>query len=105
MDLCDNVTYDAVTVTVQTVGVNNGQRQKYRDVKIYPNPAREQVTLEVSEKDNREVVITDFLGRLSYKASFSGKMLLPLYGWQRGVYSVQVTTAEGYRSIQKLLIQ
>ena len=74
-------------------------------IKIYPNPATEQVTIEVEQKGNYGITITDVVGRLIYKSSFIGTTKIAVNEWPRGMYSVQVTGEDGYRSVQKLVVQ
>jgi type IX secretion system substrate protein len=74
-------------------------------VKIYPNPATEQVTIESQQKGNYEAIVTDVLGTLIYKAHFVDKIKISVNSWQTGMYYVRITNDQGYRSVQKLIVQ
>jgi type IX secretion system substrate protein len=74
-------------------------------VKIYPNPATEQVTIESQQKGNYEAIVTDVLGTLIYKANFVDKIKISVNSWQTGMYCVQITNDQGYRGVQKLIVQ
>ena len=76
-----------------------------KEIKIYPNPANEHVVIEAQQKSNYTIIITDVVGRLIYKSSFIGTTKIAVNEWPRGMYSVQVTGEDGYRSVQKLVVQ
>jgi len=74
-------------------------------VKIYPNPADNIVTIETLLKDNYNVLITDVPGRTIYRANLTDNRQIDVNGWQAGMYYVQVSSADGYRNVQKLIVR
>ncbi|MFI5195467.1 MAG: T9SS type A sorting domain-containing protein [Chitinophagales bacterium] len=88
--------------------VNNIEKQK-GNVVMFPNPADELLTIEVTnEQYEYNLIINDLLGR----EIFAGKIPLNkkgitinVSGWAKGVYYVQVVSDGGYRITEKILIQ
>ena len=74
-------------------------------ISIYPNPAVEKVNIESNFKGRCAIIITDVLGRSIYKDSFTNKIQIPVANWQPGVYYVQVMSENGYKEVQKLIVQ
>lgn len=75
--------------------------------KLFPNPARQQVTLQIPD-DNRskyQITITDASGRKMYKNSFYSKITIPTKSWQPGLYLVRLQDSQGRTSTQKLYVQ
>ncbi len=90
-------------VTTHPVGASNIISQQI-SITIYPNPTNEEVNLETNPKGNYTVIITDVLGRPIYKDNFTGKLIIPAH-WQPGVYYVKVISENGYKEVQKLIVQ
>ncbi len=64
-------------------------------LKVFPNPAKDFVTL-ISETVFREVIITDMSGRILRKTTVGGsKVTLPVDTLKEGYYILQVKTSEG----------
>ena len=61
----------------------------------------------ITAKNNNTytLVITDVLGRSVYKGNFISRVQLPLDNWQTGFYYVQVVSEDGYKEVQKLIVQ
>ena len=95
--------YRVRLVTKHPVAINNIVSQE-QIVTVFPNPANQAVTIEAYPKSNYSIIITDVLGRLIYKDSFTDKIQIPVH-WQPGVYSVQVISENGYKEVQKLIVQ
>jgi sugar lactone lactonase YvrE len=69
---------------------------------LYPNPARDAVTVEGAEGD--EVVIYDMVGRQFDKLTMTGhKETVNISGLQPGVYVVQVINEDGEKKIFKVV--
>ena len=96
--------YRVRLVTLHPVGIYNITDNGV-EINIYPNPANEEVTVASVIKGNNELIITDVLGRLIYKDSFTDKIQIPVAYWQAGVYYVQVVSENGYKNVQKLIVQ
>ena len=100
-DVCSNRVRLVVTYPV---GIKDIIKHEF-DFTLYPNPANQVVTIEAYLKSNYAVTIIDVLGRLIYKDSFTDKIQIPVANWQPGVYSVQVISENGYKNVQKLIVQ
>lgn len=75
-------------------------------IKIYPNPCGEKVFIEKTDQtQNFRISITDVLGRLLYERVLNDKLQVTMEGWARGIYCVQTTTVDGYKEVQKLVVQ
>jgi len=74
-------------------------------VKIYPNPANDEVKVETANKNNSEIAITDVLGRIIYGAKLKGEIKIQVTDWKKGIYFVQVISDGGYKEVQKLIVQ
>ena len=91
-------------VTTHPVGISN-LYNKGGNITMYPNPANEEVNIETNPKGNSTVIITDILERLIYKNSFTNKIQISTANCQPGVYYVQVISENGYKEVQKLIVQ
>ena len=91
-------------VTMHPVGANNIICSK-QGISVYPNPANEEVTITAKNNNTYTLVITDVLGRSVYKGNFKGRVQLALNNWQSGFYYVQVVSEDGYKEVQKLIVQ
>jgi len=74
-------------------------------VKVYPNPANEQVTITTEQKNNYNIVITDVIGKVVFKSTLINKLEIQVKDWQAGFYYVQVISENGYKEVQKLIIE
>jgi len=74
-------------------------------VSIYPNPTNNILSVEAKERDNYTVNVTDILGRTIYTTSLMDKVQIPVNGWQTGIYYVQVMSENGFKNVQKLMVQ
>jgi len=75
------------------------------EIKLYPNPSNEMVTIESGNTESYDLAVTDIVGKLVYKTNFNSKIAMPVNNWQAGIYFVQVVGADGYRCVQKLIVQ
>jgi Secretion system C-terminal sorting domain len=74
------------------------------DVKIYPNPADEQITIEIQNGCNT-LMIADVIGRVIYKTNFFDKIQISVKEWGKGMYFVQLISEDGSRDVRKLIVQ
>ena len=73
------------------------------NLKIYPDPADNLVTVETKVAGN--LVITDVTGRAIYKSTINNTVQIQLKDWCAGVYYVQVVGDDGYKEVQKLIVR
>ncbi len=87
------------------VGINKvGKDNK---ISVYPNPASNEVTIQIENNATRmyEVSITDFLGRFIYRSNFIGKDIVSVSSWPKGVYCVMLTGENGYRYMERVVVE
>jgi hypothetical protein len=106
-NLCGTITYDTVTVFVSGVGMD--ETDKSKSVKLFPNPATEEFTIQTFGFANDAVInITDLSGRkvddhdlLLSNGSANFKLDI-----SNGVYFVHITNSNNHETIiKKLVIQ
>ena len=75
-------------------------------VKMYPNPATNQITISFKEKQSTpfSIEITDFVGKKIISKSFENQndTTLPIESFSKGIYFVKISTKKG-ESIQKII--
>jgi len=102
MDLCDGVTFDTVTVWVAPTKVGNVQMSQCENVKIWPNPVHNELT--VINGANSDLKILNLLGQQLYEASVnSNKDVLNVGQLIPGVYVVQITAPDGNKKCMQLV--
>jgi len=96
-NLCGVLSYDSVTVN-PTLDVSNLLNE--RSVKIYPNPAKNEITIENSESSGEgEVRIFNVVGQEVFYAKLnSKKQQLDISKLVVGTYILQVTANDGSRT-------
>lgn len=60
------------------------------NVKIYPNPFTNILTIEVSDAQYHPVEIADFLGRIVYNGKIQSKLSVNLSGFSNGIYFIRI---------------
>lgn len=72
---------------------------------IYPNPVKNDLTLQFTDDQIKQIKISDMLGRtvLSQKNVRDLSMTISLPGFSKGLYVVQVTTIAGKQLVQKFV--
>ena len=74
------------------------------EVRIFPNPASDQVTIEIEKKDSYTLEIYDVIGRLIYKTTIADNQQIAVNEWRKGTYCVHLIAENGCRQVRKLLI-
>ncbi len=91
---------------------NGGQIQRTTRLSVYPNPFRDEATIEfyLNQKEDYELKIFDQQGRLVYRSKQAGQQglnreLLPKekFGQSTGVYLIRMETS-GFTQTQKVII-
>ena len=73
-------------------------------IKVYPNPA--QTWIKIEGEDLEKLVIYDFLGRISYKASLNNiSNLINISMLKTGLYVLEISSVKGEKVFKKLLVQ
>ncbi len=86
----------------QTTGVPNIISNE--SLRIFPNPAIEEFTLQVEEDDSCRVVVCDLIGRTMYEKNFVTALQIPVNDWNKGIYLIEVTRGAN-KIVQKLLVE
>jgi hypothetical protein len=88
---------DSVLSGIQDISVGEG-------FSIYPNPAKEQVTVDVSGFSTESVKVSamDIMGRKVYAQTVTGKVSIDTQQWPAGVYVIRVE--DGERMVTKKLV-
>ena len=60
------------------------------EVKVYPNPASDFITLELDNETEALLQIYDQLGELLYKTSAQGSKTINISQWRPGVYTLKL---------------
>lgn len=83
------VTNTATTEVVEILGLNDNA---LAIAKLYPNPVKDQLHIEVAQGELQSVVVYDINGRLCLSANNS---IIDTYTLKSGIYFVKVTTDAG----------
>ncbi|HOY96030.1 MAG TPA: T9SS type A sorting domain-containing protein [Catalimonadaceae bacterium] len=70
-------------------------------LKLYPNPATDNLTLEVENQSHPELTVLNVLGQPVWKmrCTEGNRHQIPVSGLPSGVYSLQVTTDKGFTTL------
>src|SRR5690606_10343817 len=78
---------------------------RLESIRIYPNPAKGEVTLEAGHH-SEQVSVMDMAGKVIWQQKISeGTCTIDIQSWMKGVYLVQVHGKTGYKVVQKLVVQ
>jgi photosystem II stability/assembly factor-like uncharacterized protein len=95
-------------IQVEPLSVETKQADKL--LQMFPNPARQQTTLQLEELANQPVAITvtDAFGRQVYQSNMQldakGATTLPLHQMRQGTYLVTLQTLDKRRFVKKLSV-
>jgi len=84
------------------LAVNNIQHQQ-NDVLIYPNPAKDYITIQLSKIGLLDIELMDMAGRLILSEKIENKLSLP--SLQTGMYLLKITDTEQHSIVKKIIIQ
>ncbi|WP_155207651.1 T9SS type A sorting domain-containing protein [Xanthovirga aplysinae] len=62
------------------------------DLRLYPNPAKQELNVQLKEKTIKELKVFDLNGELLQKMIQSNKAELNLKGFANGFYSIRIET-------------
>jgi hypothetical protein len=100
LDLCDNVTFDTVTVFAAPAGTPIVNAERFQ---IYPNPSNGIFTIEQAK--GTEVVIYDVIGKEVHRLSVvSNKQQIDISGLAKGVYVLNIITPLTKEQVTKRII-
>jgi len=79
-------------------------------IEVYPNPTNKQINIKIPHQidENFSVEISNIIGKIVYKNTFKNNeqlLIVPINGWQTGMYFVDVKSDNGFNNVQKLIVQ
>ncbi len=104
-NLCGNITYDTVVVTVNPVGIEAFKNNAL--FKVYPNPANTIINLELGDENGVvDIKMNDVLGNEVRNEKAEGKkhLQIDVSDLQNGIYFVSIRTA-GNLITKKIIVQ
>ena len=83
---------------------------KNNKAEIYPNPTTEKINIKLSRSisDHYRIVISNIMGKQVYDHILQNHeeyLAVSINNWQTGMYYVEVMDEDGYRSVQKLIVE
>lgn len=77
------------------------------DIVVYPNPAREKITVEGLPQGQVECTLTDTKGRVALRKSLfsDGRVVIPINRRTRGTYTLKVVTPKGKEFVKKVIVR
>ncbi len=73
-------------------------------IKLYPNPAKELITIEIPVGINAEMLLTDISGKQIFKLEIISEQVVPLRGLDKGIYLVRILDVNNKSIVVKKLI-
>lgn len=86
-------------------GLGIDETAQLNDVKIYPNPAKDHLTIELNEESVYQVNLVDIRGRSIMNRSFSGSLIsIEDLHCEPGVYFVHIENSSGVSATHQVVI-
>jgi PKD repeat protein len=90
----NNLYIDNINLGASTTGINETTNQ-ISDLNIFPNPAKDRITISLNNFDNNKPIlvrIIDILGKeVFYSTYTNSKISLNVVSWSKGMYTINVT--------------
>ena len=97
------VPVDSVDVKLtSTAGIKENESVTFS---VYPNPAREYLTVASTATGEMSVSITDVLGKEVFEDRFSGSKKIDLDNFATGVFMVSITNNEGFIETRRIVVR
>ncbi len=87
----------ASTVGVKQISLANNK------VLVFPNPATNQLHININNKLSNQIFIYDATGKLVYENKLSGSTIINSSNWSRGIYFLKLFNEEGTTSSKIIL--
>jgi hypothetical protein len=97
IDMCNTMVFDTVTVVGIPLGINNPLFQQW-ELRVYPNPARDVISVEGGFRDVEKLKIYNYLGQEMECKQLkinNSKFIIETAGLPRGLYYVKCKTQVG----------
>ena len=77
------------------------------EIVVYPNPAREKITVEGLPQGLVECTLTDTKGRVALRKNLysDGRVVIPINRRTRGTYTLKVVTPKGREFVKKVIVR
>jgi hypothetical protein len=77
-----------------------------RDLSVFPNPARDLITLTNDGNSNLALILYNALGQKMWTGKMTKKTTVPVSGWARGFYYLQINdTRNGAKTVKRITLQ
>jgi hypothetical protein len=104
VDRCMDIDYTPPQLSFPKLDLNKGESES--KIKLYPNPAREQVTFEYQADEIIRLAVYDVKGVLVYSTDLTGNTQpLDVSKWNKGIYLCKFTQSQGTIQTQKLIVE
>lgn len=90
--------------TIITEIVSIEESNEIEGLKVFPNPATNNLTLEIEQQGNYTVSISDILGQFVYEENISGTSTIDVSPFDSGSYFLHLSTLEGENSTLRISI-
>ena len=101
LDVCGTLSYDTITVSVIPVGING--ITTLGNIKIYPNPAKNDITITGIEAPTNYQILNVVGTTLTIGTLLKGSNTLPLGSLSPGVYLLELLDNNGGRYVQRIV--
>ena len=102
------ITVDSIAIVPDSALVNNENVLLEKEIKVFPNPASDFVTLSIAKDlslDDYEVLVFNNLGQVVLSQSIDAhQTVLDLSAWSSGVYYYQVKGSHNVLKVGKVLL-
>lgn len=75
------------------------------NLRIFPNPAKQQVEIILTSPEKSSLRIVDVSGKLVYEGIISDRKTISVEAWHKGIYFVQVVNGKNELQVQKVIVQ
>ena len=92
---------DTTVIAILAVNeIQSGLNQQIKSaIKIYPNPATDQLFIETSLEGNFEIEIFDARGKKIFNQSANSNITIPINNFSKGIYFLKITNEGGMSGI------
>lgn len=75
------------------------------EVRIYPVPAKDVITVQISVTETRNVKMFNSIGQEVWSGNISGKQSVNTAAFARGIYYIELSSTSGNRTVRKVSLQ
>lgn len=97
-----NVNLDTTNLATSPISID--EFKSIQGVRIYPNPAQQWVSIELTEEASFAISVFDMNGQMVLNQNAQGRALLDLGNLQNGIYLISLTDDQGRVHHSKLIV-